>query len=303
MVYSNGFGVKILTETNQDKLQRGAYNYVALNNNTEYKLLLSNDRSTDAMAEVYIEGDQVGTWFIPARDSITIDRPANIARKFTFFRETDPRAISAGVTPGESLNGVVRVVFYPKKQQYIAIGSSPRIMTPTVPILPYGSQYGTVSGVQQRTPVVSPVSSPQIPQIPSPSLRVPTMASPPQAATQQVTQQALVGSQSQEALARGFTTTPLSPRQSMVAAYQSGATVLGRQSYQTFGTMRRFTDDEIDWANKTEILIRLIVKTDTNTFISTAESSGGNMWSKEFVAIRDATQPIPPRIDTYLPLL
>ena len=90
------------------------------------------------MAEVYIEGEHVGTWFIPRKDSITIDRPVSVARRFVFFRETDRRAISAGVTPGESLNGLVRVVFYPKKQQYIALTptiatvrpSSPRLTVP-----------------------------------------------------------------------------------------------------------------------------------------------------------------------------
>lgn len=284
MVYNNGFGVKIITDTDQDKLQRGTYNYVALSNNTEYKLLLSNDRSTDAMAEVYIEGEQVGTWLVPAKDIITIDRPANIARRFTFFRETDPRAIGAGVTPGESLNGVIRVVFYPKKQQYIAIGSPPRIMTQERSYLGFpGAQ------PSPRTPVVPTLSAPSIT---SPSLRIPSVPSPLQAATQR----------SPEAL-RGYPPVPLSPRQSMITSYQSGATVLGRQSNQTFGTVRRFSDNEIDWPNKTEIVIRLIVKTDRNIFISTAESSSGNTWSREFVAIKDATQPIPPRIDTYLPLI
>lgn len=41
MVYQNGFGVKIITDNDQDKLRRGRYNYVALDNNTEYELMLT----------------------------------------------------------------------------------------------------------------------------------------------------------------------------------------------------------------------------------------------------------------------
>ena len=107
MVYNNGFGVKIISDTDQDKLKRDSYNYVALNNNTEYKVQLLNDRSTDAMAEVYVDGDNVGTWLVPAKENITIDRPVNVARKFTFFKETDTRARSAGVVPGEVLTSII----------------------------------------------------------------------------------------------------------------------------------------------------------------------------------------------------
>lgn len=306
MVYNNGFGVRVITNSDQDKLKRGEYNYIALQNNTEYKLQLTNDRSTDAMAEVFIEDEQVGTWFIPANKDITIDRPANIARKFTFFRETDPRATNADVTPGESSNGLIRVVFYPKKQQYITIRSSPNVMIPSS-YNPFSSINRSSSGITS-TGLVSPQLSPQqrltqfpaaptltqqTPQLPTPSM--PIQQSPQLTSTQQAAM-ALKETRG----GPGFQLTPMSPYSPRSTMYQSGATVLGHESSQTFGVMKRFSDDEIDWSNKTEIIIRLVVK--PNVYISTTQSSSPNQWSREFVAIKTYNQPIPPRID-YMPVM
>jgi len=246
MVCSNGFCVKIITDTDQDKLRREGYNYVALYNNTEYKIQLINDRSTDAMADVYIEGENIGTWFIPAHEDIVIERPADTARRFTFFKETDTRAVGAGVTPGESLNGVIRVVFYPKKQ-YIAI--SPRRI----------SQPFLESTLLQ--PSISPLPT-------TVSLRPETLS-----------------------------------RTVSLPQYQSGATVLGQQSYQTFGSMRRFSDNEIDWNNKTEIIIRLIVKPKKNEFIKMTEARSPGMYQQRFISIKSGTSQIPPRIDNYRPAI
>jgi hypothetical protein len=305
MVYSNGFGVKIITDTDQDKLKRDIYNYVALYNNTEYKLQLVNDRSTDAMADVFIEGESVGTWFIPAHNDITIDRPANVARRFTFFKETDSRAIGSGVTPGESINGLIRVIFYPKKQQYIAVTqpTSPLFVASGIPNIPHTKRYETLYGLQQ-SPIPTLPSTAQFQQQPitSPAFKQQQAVSP-SIPTLTQSQSNILALQAQKEMMTTpsiqQTISPLSPR--VNNAYQSGATVLGRQSYQTFGMIRRFTDDEIDWSNKTEIVIRLIVKPENNIFISTAETSSGNMWNRQFVAIKDMTQPIPPRIDNYLP--
>lgn len=308
MVYSNGFGVKVITHTEQDKLKRGDFNYVALQNNSEYKLQLTNDRSTDAMAEVFIEDDQVGTWFILAKNNITIDRPANVARKFTFFRETDTRAMSAGITPGESSNGLIRVVFYPKKQKYIAIGTSPNVMIPTISYNKYNPLSGIRPSFASSTGLISP-KSPMVPALPTPNLtgQVPIL-SPRMITASQIQSQPITSTQQAALSLKESRISPgvypprttYSPRTSISAPYQSGATVLGRDSNQTFGVMERFSDDEIDWSNKTEIIIRLVVK--PNVFISTVQSSSPNQWSREFVAIRTSTQPIPPRID-YTPVM
>ena len=115
MVFANGFVVKVQTTFDHEKFMREGYNYVALQNNTEYKLYLGNERNTECMAEVYLEGELIGTWFIPANDSILIERPADVERKFVFVSEKSYQASSAGVVVGELTNGLVRVKFYPKK--------------------------------------------------------------------------------------------------------------------------------------------------------------------------------------------
>ena len=278
MVYNNGFGVKIISESNQDKLQHGSYNYVTLYNNTEYKLQLTNDRSTDCMAEVYIEGDQIGIWFIPAHNNIIIDRPANIARKFTFFKETDIRAINVGVTPGNTFNGVIKVIFYPKRN-YIPIISE--AYQPNNPII-QRTQIPISRGLYNSSPVSSPLNVSQDSYNSSP------VSSPLNVSQGSYNTQlnALQGSYNSQL--NNSQMLPLSPRH--INSYQSGSTILGSQSNQTFGFRKRFSDDEIDWSNKTEIVIRLIVKSPSD--------------NREFISIRDiSSQPIPPRIEDYLPFI
>ena len=375
MVYNNGFGVKIITDSDQDKLRRNSHNYVALKNNTEYKLQLINDRSTDCMAEVYIEGDLVGTWFINAKGSITINRPANTPRKFTFFKENDSRAKNAGVIVGQSFNGVLRVVFYPKKQ-YMAIGSprssyssfqtrpgnssssalsvspsrsgsmSPRrsvlpmspsrsyqasrpvsVMSPSrsVPMSPSRSAPMSPSRSVPMSPSRSVTTSPSRSyqasrpvSVMSPSRSVPMSPSRSYQASRpvsvmspsrsyQASRPVSVMSPSRSVAMSPSRSVPMNPSRSVAMSpsrsYQSGATVLGGESSQTFGSVRRFSDNEIDWDNKTEITLRLIVKPEDNLLISTAESFSGNSWERQFVAIKNNSSSIPPRIDDYIPII
>jgi len=176
--------VKIIPQRgDQDKIQKHGSNYVGLENGAEYNLFLGNDRNTEAMAEVHVEGENIGTFFIPANQNIIIERPADSSRKFVFVSERDYRASQAGVISGEFTNGLVRVIFYPKKQKVY----SPRVMRSSSPRLAMQSSRSSMS-------------------------------------------------------------------------YGGGATILGDKSYQTFGTKSRFEDSEIDWNNKTEITIRLVVK-------------------------------------------
>ena len=254
MFQTNNFGVNVISDTYNERVDRGGnYNYVALDNNTQYKLKLSNYRDTDAMAEVSVEGDKVGTWFIPANDSITIERPSDVSRKFTFFKETDTRATNAGVIPGESTNGLIKVIFYPKKPMAY-------IMTPT---------YSTM-----RTSL--PSSSTFLPLSPRRSLQ-----STYQESISPMTSKSLAPMTTQS-LASGSLTTrsasAYSPKRVMSPRYQSGATVLGDVSSQRFNSMRRFSDNEIDWPNKTTITIRLIARTikynNESEYMYGLESSG-----------------------------
>jgi hypothetical protein len=227
MVHLNGFTVKIIPQRgDQDKVQKHGSNYVGLENNTEYKLFLGNDRNTEAMAEIHIEGENVGTFFIQAHNSIIIERPADSPRKFVFVSERDYRASQAGVIAGEFTNGLVRVVFYPKKEQVYTV--KPSYFSPRSPRLLGSAETSSFS--------VRPAS----PRLLGSSETLSFSARP--------------SSLSSSSFG------PSSPRAKSLTNYSSGATILGDHSNQTFGTKRRYDDSEIDWNNKTEITIRLVVK-------------------------------------------
>lgn len=237
MVYENGFGVKIIASERKDetKAVRNGFNYVALKNGSEYKILLTNNKKVPAMATIQIDGVDVGTWLLPKEDSITIDRPAHISRKFTFFEENDRRAVSAGVVAGDDMNGVVRVTFLPKKEEkYVSLDElDDDMMVPT------------------RLPVRSVRSA-----SPSFSMKSESLRSAPLRA------QSLMRPSFSEG--------------------RSGATVLGSESTQSFKKMKKFSDDEVDWDNQTEIIIRIIVE------------------KGDFISIKRSK--IPPRIDNISPI-
>lgn len=115
MVFENNYSVKIVTNADYDKIKRGNYNYVALPNNTEYKIMLINNSPIFAIADVKLEGVNIGKWYIPRHDKIIIERPSNISRKFIFFDEDDNRAQDSGVVSGDEDNGLIEVTFYPEK--------------------------------------------------------------------------------------------------------------------------------------------------------------------------------------------
>lgn len=360
MVYSNGFGVDIISNNYYERLNRGQSNYVALDNNSEYKLRLTNDRSTDAMAEVHIEGEKIGVWLIPAQTNIVIDRPADVARKFTFLNERDSTAIAAGVIPGDTSNGLIKVVFYPKKPINIILFGLRHDVPPTGRSLaPFGNRIATIPssaagnvppryGTYPYSPIISQgATSPFVPIPPSSPARSPFLPSiPPSLSSSSLSQQrSLIPPVSPQR----SVIPPVSPQRSLIPPvspsrvytgqssfmpvgtvgtflpkYQSGATVLGDSSSQRFGSARRFNDSEIDWANKTEIIIRLVVRTfqlnGGSGFISTVENTsisgwdnntignsgwdnntiGNSRWDNNPVTIKNRlNSSIPPRIEYY----
>lgn len=283
MVQLNGFTVAIVTDGDQDKLKRADGDYVAIDNNTEYKLKLSNYRNTDAMAEVFIENDNVGTWFIRSNDSIVIERPADTNRKFTFMKETDSRAIRAGVIPGESTNGLVKVVFFPKKPTPIVM-TSPKyesIRSARSLVSPQPSFRSQSMSPPRSAPISPPRSAPMSPS----------------RSQQPVTSQSLAMSQPRYESRAVSSFRP-------VSQYESGATVLGDISNQEFSTMRRFNDNEIDWSNKTTITIRLVVRTNyrDNGYMYSVESYGSSGYDLRYPYISVGNRNknnngYPPRID------
>ncbi|CAH6419542.1 Hypothetical protein POVR2_LOCUS46 [uncultured virus] len=108
-----------------ERFVRDGYEYVSLPSGSIYSLHLVNNGNTQCDAVVMIDNTKVGTWRIEAGDSITIDRPANINRKFTFVDESSSVARQTGNRVGDENNGLIKIAFKPAKQEQAR--SSPRL--------------------------------------------------------------------------------------------------------------------------------------------------------------------------------
>lgn len=117
MVFFNEFGVEIIPESSDfDKFTRNGSKYIGLDNGTDYKIKLINNRAVPADAKVEVDGKEVGSWRIHQNSSIVVERPANLHKKFTFFSKFSMEAIDAGAITEESTDGLIKVTFYPKRQ-------------------------------------------------------------------------------------------------------------------------------------------------------------------------------------------
>ena len=79
-----------------------------------YVLQLSNGNPHRCDASVSIDGEVIGRWRLEARQDITIERPADVQRRFKFVSESGREAERAGVTMGSRQNGLIKVVFVPE---------------------------------------------------------------------------------------------------------------------------------------------------------------------------------------------
>lgn len=92
--------------------------YVEMRHGTEYALRMRNDHDVQADAIVRVDGVEVGTWRIPAHQNIQIERPANVERKFTFYKLGSLEGDQAGLERNADL-GLISVDFIP------AVNTSP----------------------------------------------------------------------------------------------------------------------------------------------------------------------------------
>jgi len=115
-VLLNGFSLEILDDTGvvEKAIYRNS-NYYALADRTEYKLRLGNDHGVKTDAHVWIDNEKVGVWRINPYSRVTIERPANVSRKFVLLKEGTSAAREAGIGQQDSNNGLVKVVFKPEK--------------------------------------------------------------------------------------------------------------------------------------------------------------------------------------------
>jgi len=113
----NGYAVNILGKsvTYFTRGSNSEYNYFSLPHLTEYTIKLSNNHLTRCDAEIFVDGDSVGMWRIEPLDTIKLERPANLNRRFVFVVEKSHVAKQAGVR-GKSDNGLITVVFTPENK-------------------------------------------------------------------------------------------------------------------------------------------------------------------------------------------
>jgi len=113
----NKFSVEIISDHIRH-IKKGDYNYYALPHMEEYKIKMINSRNTRCDAEVFVDGQLVGTWRIDPYNSATIERPIKINKRFTFVRQDSKVARRAGINQNDNMDGLVTVRFKPEKHNY-----------------------------------------------------------------------------------------------------------------------------------------------------------------------------------------
>lgn len=111
------FDVKILADDANAFCIKGA-RYVALENKSEYKIQLINNKDVNCDAKVQIDGINVGTWRVKANSVISIQRPSNADRRFTFVAEDSKIAKTTGHKQRAEENGLIAVTFIPELKRY-----------------------------------------------------------------------------------------------------------------------------------------------------------------------------------------
>jgi hypothetical protein len=112
-VYLNQFSVQIINA------KETADGYIEIAHNTQYAIKLQNDRSVNCAAVVTIDGQHVGTWIVPCHRNITVERPVQTPKLFTFYQLGSAEAAQAQLQDNPDL-GLISVLFKPAKQQPLA---------------------------------------------------------------------------------------------------------------------------------------------------------------------------------------
>lgn len=113
--YHDDYKVEIIA-SNSKRINKNGYEYIALNNNTEYKIKLENNTNKKTDVSVYIDNELAGKWRLNPHSKIILERPSSINKKFLFVDETSKKAKIAGIEIGNTNNGLIKVIFYPEKE-------------------------------------------------------------------------------------------------------------------------------------------------------------------------------------------
>lgn len=122
MVKLNNFSVSIKSNYVNEFSKNGS-NYVGLEHESVYSIILSNSRNSECDASISIDGEKVGVFRVSPFSNIEIKRPSKVDKKFVFVNEKSSEAKDAGMSVGNSKNGLVSVVFTPAKIHYLSVSS------------------------------------------------------------------------------------------------------------------------------------------------------------------------------------
>jgi hypothetical protein len=180
--------------------------------------------------KVDIDGKQVAKVQIGAGRSLTLERPTGTNRSFVFVEETSSRATAAGVRPGRSMNGALRVRFYPEKERFHPNDADFRLFSGGLESSLIRHEAAAPSSSMRKATSFSGAPSGAV----MPSMALTAAAGPS-------------SSQSATAASRRH-------------ALSSGATILGSKTNQTFRDVSAIPQWLIDWPNVTEFNARLVVE-------------------------------------------
>lgn len=109
-MYLNYFSVRI-PEGYEDE-----QGYVHMKHNQIYKIMLRNNRHLDALAKVFVDGKEIGLYFVKNKSNLTIERPLNDDGKFTFYSITSNESKELELEQNDKL-GLITVIFTPIKEK------------------------------------------------------------------------------------------------------------------------------------------------------------------------------------------
>jgi len=92
--------------------------YVEMEHDTQYTIVLRNNRNTKCEARVEIDGKHIGTFRINAYQNMRLERPAHDTGKLTFYKVGTSEAKKAGISESDPNTGLVKVVFTPAKNWF-----------------------------------------------------------------------------------------------------------------------------------------------------------------------------------------
>ena len=87
--------------------------HVRLEHRAFYTVRLSNSHSTRCDVRLSIDGKEIGTWRVPAKGVIELERPVNDTGRFTFYRLGSAGATAAGLTSTDQM-GLLTATFTPE---------------------------------------------------------------------------------------------------------------------------------------------------------------------------------------------